>query len=53
MLEVIAANHPHSVEECCKSMFQKWLNEEDANWNQLTDALNIIVRIIINSRILK
>ena len=22
VLEVIAANHPHSVEECCKSMFQ-------------------------------
>ena len=36
VLEVIAADHPHSVEECCKCMFEKWLStEKKASWNQL------------------
>ena len=40
VLEVIAADHPHSVENCCKSMFEKWLNtQEDASWQQLLEAL--------------
>ena len=42
VLEVIGANHPRNVEECCKSMFEKWLNKEDASWNQLIEALNNI-----------
>ena len=34
VLEVIAADHPHSVEGCCKSMFEKWLDtQKDASWN--------------------
>ena len=41
VLEVIAADHPHSVENCCKSMFEKWLNtQEDASWQQLLEALH-------------
>ena len=40
VLEVIAADHPHRVEDCCKSMFEKWLNtQEDASWQQLLEAL--------------
>ena len=43
VLEVIAADHPHSVEECCKSMFEKWLEiQKDASWNQLIEAINAI-----------
>ena len=42
-LEVIAANHPHSVEGCCKSMFMKWLDtRKDANWSQLIEAIKAI-----------
>ena len=41
VLEVIAADHPHSVEECCKTMFDKWLdNQKDASWSQLIKAIN-------------
>ena len=41
VLEVIAADHPHSVENCCKSMFEKWLNtKDDASWQQLLEALH-------------
>ena len=40
---MIAADHPHSVEECCKSMFEKWLNtQKDASWNQLVEAIKAI-----------
>ena len=40
VLEVIAADHPHSVEDCCKTVFEKWLNtQEDASWQQLLEAL--------------
>ena len=43
VLEVIAANHPHSVEECCKRVFEKWLcSQDDASWNQLIEAINAI-----------
>ena len=43
VLEVIAADHPHSVEERCKSMFDKWLEtQKDASWNQLIEAINAI-----------
>ena len=40
VLEVIAADHPHSVEECCKSVFEKWLStQEKASWNQVVEAI--------------
>ena len=40
VLEVIAADHPNSVEECCKCMFEKWLcTEKKASWNQLIQAI--------------
>ena len=40
VLEVIAADHPHSVEACCKSMFEKWLStQEKASWNQVIEAI--------------
>ena len=43
VLEVIAADHPHSVEGCCKSMFEKWLDtQKDASWSQLVKAINTI-----------
>ena len=43
VLEVIAADHPHSVEECCKSMFEKWLStEKKASWNHLIQAIKNI-----------
>ena len=42
-LEVIAANHPHSVEGCCKSMFEKWLEtQKDASWSQLIETIKTI-----------
>ena len=43
VLEVIAADHPQSVEGCCKSMFKKWLDtEKDASWNHLLEAIKAI-----------
>ena len=43
VLEVIKADHPCSVEGCCKSMFEKWLNtQKDASWNQLVEAIKSI-----------
>ena len=40
ILEVIAADHPHSIESCCKNMFEKWLNtQEDASWQQVLAGL--------------
>ena len=43
VLEVIAADHPHSVEGCCKSMFEKWLEtQKDSSWNQLVEAIKSI-----------
>ena len=43
VLEVIEADHPHSVEGCCKSMFEKWLEtQKDASWNQLVEAIKSI-----------
>ena len=43
VLEVIAADHPHNVVDCCKAMFHKWLEtQKDTSWNQLIEALNAI-----------
>ena len=43
VLEVIAADHPQSIEGCCKSVFEKWLDtQKNASWNQLIDALKCI-----------
>ena len=43
VLELIAADHPHSVEECCRSMFDKWLeNQKDASWSELIEVINTI-----------
>ena len=43
VLKVIAANHPHSVEECCKSMFDKWLEtQKDASWSKLIKVISNI-----------
>ena len=43
VLEVIAADHPHSVEGCCKGVFEKWLDtQKDASWNQLVEAIKAI-----------
>ena len=40
MLNIIEADHPHSVVSCCKCLFGKWLNAtEDASWNVLIKAL--------------
>lgn len=33
------ANHPNKVQECCKSMFRKWLLKEPRpTWQKLFDA---------------
>ena len=43
VLDVIEADHPHSVEGYCKSMFEKWLEtQKDANWKQLLRAIKSI-----------
>ena len=43
VLEVISADHPHSVEDCCKAMFDKWLEtQKDTSWNHLIEALDTI-----------
>ena len=40
---MIAADHPHSVQECCKNMFEKWLEtQENANWKQILEAIKNI-----------
>ena len=42
-LDLIAADHPHSVQECCKNMLEKWLETlEDANWKQILEAIKNI-----------
>ena len=52
VLEVIAADHPHSVEDCCKSVFEKWLNtQEDASWQQLLEALKSVQLDYLSSQI--
>ena len=52
VLEVIAADHPHSVEGCCKSVFEKWLNtQEDASWQQLLEALKNVQLVYLSSQI--
>ena len=43
VLEVIAADYPHNIEGCCKSMFEKWLStKKEASWNQLIQAIDNI-----------
>ena len=41
MIDIIAADHPHDVVSCCKSVLKKWLETTttDATWNQLIGAL--------------
>ena len=40
MLNIIEANHPHDVVNCCKHLFNKWLDTtEDATWSMLIKAL--------------
>ena len=54
VLEVIAADHPHSVEECCKNMFEKWLDtEKKASWNQLIQAIENIGLSYLSSQLEK
>ena len=54
VLEVIAADHPHSVEGCCKGMFEKWLNtQKDASWNQLIEAIKSIKLHFLASKLEK
>ena len=39
-LDVITADHPHSVQECCKNILEKWLEtQKDANWKQILEAI--------------
>ena len=39
-LEIIEANNPRNVEECCRQMFIKWLDaNKDVSWKQLITAL--------------
>ena len=43
VLEVIAADHSHSVEGCCRIMVEKWLvMQKNASWNQLIDEVHWI-----------
>ena len=43
VVEVIEAKHPHNIEECCKSMFKKWLEtQKDASWNQVLEVIKSI-----------
>ena len=42
-LDVIQANHPNKVEDCCDEMFHYWLKvDTEATWNKLIDALEDI-----------
>ena len=43
MLLIIQSNNPNDVDECCRQMFQFWLNKcTNATWNQLIQALKEI-----------
>ena len=43
VLEVIEADHPHSVEECCRDVLKKWLyTQSKPSWNELIDAIKKI-----------
>ena len=42
-LDVIEANSPKNVEECCTKMFKNWLDvDPTATWNKLIAALKEI-----------
>ena len=54
VLEVIAADHPQSVEDCCKRMFDKWLSTQDkANWNQVIGAIQNVGLCYVASQLEK
>ena len=54
VLDVIAADHPRSVEGCCSSMFEKWLvTQENASWNQLIDVIKSIGLLSLASKLEK
>ena len=51
-LNVIQADHPNKVEDCCYEMFQCWLEvDTEANWNKLIDALEHIHQIAIAKKV--
>ena len=60
-LNVIEANSPKNVEECCTNMFQYWLDvDPTATWNKLIVALKEIglntlseeiIRNLLNGRL--
>ena len=53
-LNVIKANHPNDVDECCTEMFNKWLGSKpNANWSQLIVALNGIGLNTVAENIIK
>ena len=40
LLNIIAADYPHDVVNCCKRVLEKWLDTtSDATWNELIRAL--------------
>ena len=42
-LNIIKANHPDDVKECCREVFELWLRKDpEPNWNTLIDALKQI-----------
>ena len=54
VLEVIAADHPQSVEECCKKVFEKWLStKERASWNQVIEAIQNVGLCYVASQLEK
>jgi len=39
-LDIIRADYPHSVEECCRVMLQEWLKEDTTpSWKKLFTAI--------------
>ena len=51
-LNEIKANHPQDNGECCKQMFQLWLEKyPHATWNQLVQALKEIKLYQLASKI--
>ena len=42
-LHEIESNHPQNNGECCKKLFQFWLQKyPDATWIQMTQALRVV-----------
>ena len=43
VLKVVEADHRNNVEECCKIIFDKWLDtQKEATWNQVIKAIENI-----------